>query len=1047
MDRIRQLLCQPDTVLFVGSGISLWSGLPGWSALIEELALFVERAGGDSRLIRSEASRGEYLQAASYGFDNLTKPQIGEFIRLACRYGKARPHEIHKAILSLGPTCFITSNYDNLIEESIRIWKPAEFFRPPVTNRNLTALGEIVHASSVNFIFKPHGDASDSDSIVLTREQYRELLPGGERHAALESLKLLLASRPIIYLGFGLRDPDFVYIRDLLANTYKGGARDHYAIMADVTEPEISWWRRNYGVHLHSYKTTTTSAGNRDHSSLLSLLNDLSRPAAPAVTPDSIAIGSSSALSTLLLSLARHAARLTRHQQIIPELPIRVTEDKRSFPRGTSFSLRRRDFNYRPVKQFLIGGPHQAILIGLPGAGKSYAISRAAAQMGETLHRMCLEETPLESEIIVPVLIDMKMYRGNLQNLIEESLPTGVLRELIDRKWKIRLFVDSFNEMPREHAETKTYEADFSRTFRDIAPSVVIASRTTDGLSNFGFCTYQLDEIDNDYVIAELNRRSVSITGRFKREVLRILQKPFYFQLYVKKEVTLSENPHPREIFDAIFNSLRKAFHARFTSTIDLLGLLQNTAYNSIEQGNEAWTLEYLLQLIRNESIRLRENIEASDVANWLVSQEVLIPYSGTRIAFFHQSVTEFLAATELARQFTINMRSLSAKLAFTRWDQALYLTLSILPAEPSNLFLDEIIRSDLVLALHASKYLEFDRDQVTRRLLDRILTIIDADFDLMHQIAFALEHSLPVSSSHADQLRKLIGAGGTIGGAAAKRIVDIFGSEIKPEIIDSIYANRNDYNYCVNGAAPALAPHIGVEDLLSVQAIVDRAANEVSANSPDEACHGLTSGVAALLKKIEIANVANIFLPPANTPISAARARVLCSYLDRHHSTAALQLAAELLIRGVDKASTAIYFILNFRGEAQIDTSAIDERHVHRLILLILNNDASGWGQRALACVCQARLDLQEIVKTEAEGATGLPRVALIMASGSKSRFDAYWQEMSRIQHSDSNVQSNRDWSLLEEMEVDWTGHEELLVGLIRRCDIEIVSRASRQD
>ena len=69
----------------------------------------------------------------------------------------------------------------------------------------------------------------------MTREQYRQLLPQGERHAALETLKMLLVARPIVYVGFGLRDPDFIYIRDILANTYKGGTRDHYAIMADVS--------------------------------------------------------------------------------------------------------------------------------------------------------------------------------------------------------------------------------------------------------------------------------------------------------------------------------------------------------------------------------------------------------------------------------------------------------------------------------------------------------------------------------------------------------------------------------------------------------------------------------------------------------------------------------------------------------------------------------------------------------------------------------------------------------------------------------------------
>jgi hypothetical protein len=101
MEKLKQILAQEDTVLFIGSGISLWSGLPSWSGLIEELAKFVESTGAKADLVRAEAQRGELLQAASYGFDKLTKQQIGDFIRVACRYGVAKPHEIHKKIVSL----------------------------------------------------------------------------------------------------------------------------------------------------------------------------------------------------------------------------------------------------------------------------------------------------------------------------------------------------------------------------------------------------------------------------------------------------------------------------------------------------------------------------------------------------------------------------------------------------------------------------------------------------------------------------------------------------------------------------------------------------------------------------------------------------------------------------------------------------------------------------------------------------------------------------------------------------------------------------------
>ena len=66
-----------------------------------------------------------------------TRPQIGEFIRKICRLGKAQPQEIHQRLVTLGPRCFITTNYDRLLETSLRQWQPERYYRV-VTNRQLT---------------------------------------------------------------------------------------------------------------------------------------------------------------------------------------------------------------------------------------------------------------------------------------------------------------------------------------------------------------------------------------------------------------------------------------------------------------------------------------------------------------------------------------------------------------------------------------------------------------------------------------------------------------------------------------------------------------------------------------------------------------------------------------------------------------------------------------------------------------------------------------------------------------------------------------------
>jgi hypothetical protein len=643
MEKLKHVLAQDDTVLFIGSGISLWSDLPSWSGMIEELARFVESVGVNAHLVRAEAPKGDLLQAASYGFDKLTKQQIGEFIRAACRYGVAKPHEVHRRIVSLGPRCFVTTNYDNLIEESLRQWQADRFFRGPITNRHLTEMAEIVHARAIDFIFKPHGDAADSESIILTREQYRQLLPQGERQAALESLKMLLASRPVVYLGFSLRDPDFSYVRDLLANTYKGGTRDHYAIMPDVSDAECDYWRRNYGIHLAGYTTTQRPDKTRDHTALLSLLDGLLE----RTTVSSVPAAFDPRAPEVVLALARHAAALARTPKATPEFQIRVHSEPEE-RRDCVIFYEPNKFDEYPVERFLTDGPERALLIGLPGAGKTYALRRAAAELAERLHEACLSDPFDVTTVTVPLLADLKLYRGDLATLVGQMLPKSLPLQDVAQQFKVKIFLDSFNEMPREYWESGSYEMDFKDFANSIGrASLIIASRTNDGLVKLGLPAYCLDQIDDEALAVELQRLGIQIEGRFSSEVRQLLQRPFYFQHVVRGTVELPKEPHPRDFFQAFFENVRKAFAARFNRQFDIEEPLSLAAYDAINRGQEAFPLSELIRVLRTgmETAGLA-CIDVREVTNWLVSYSVLIPHAGGRVAFVHQSVTEYLVVS-----------------------------------------------------------------------------------------------------------------------------------------------------------------------------------------------------------------------------------------------------------------------------------------------------------------------------------------------------------------------------------------------------------------
>jgi hypothetical protein len=1034
MEKLKQVLAQEDTVLFIGSGISLWSGLPSWPRMIEELAKFVESAGGKADLVRAEAERGDLLQAASYGFDKLTPQQIGDFIRAACRYGTAKPHEIHHKIVSFGSRCFVTTNYDNLLEEALRQWQPNRFYPPPVTNRQLTETPKIAAAKALDFVFKPHGDAADSNSIILTREQYRMLLPQGELHHALEALKTLLVSRPVVYLGFGLRDPDFIYVRDILANTYKGGTRDHYAIMPDITDAECDYWRRNYGIHLVCYPTIKLPEGGKDHAGLLSLLDMLLEPA--PVVPSSIlnAFTTEECGPDLVLSLARHAARLARIPKVTPEFPIRVHADSSNHRKNGHFRQGDR-FDHYTIDKFLDDGPERALLVGLPGAGKTYALQQAAARLAEKLHESCLAEPFDEEAIVIPIFVDLKLYRGDLVELVNQTLPPGLPFNEMTQRFRSKIFLDSFNEMPREYWESGSYEGDFSRFTEGLGhSSLIISSRTSDGLGKLEIPAYSLDQIDDNVVGAELTRMGIDIGGRFDREVRWLLQKPFYFKLITSGGVSLPKEAHPRDFYQSFFVEMNRAFVARFGKSFDLEGALSIVAYDAINRGEEAYPLSDLLRILKTsiESSGFAD-IDSRDIANWLVSASILIPHIGARIAFVHQSVTEYLAAKELARRYQATPQVLKEKLLLTRWDQALFLAISLLPETQAEAFFNDVVNADLVLALNAVKYLEVGRDDIVAKLLNIIPDRIDGFEPFESRIEWIVESSLPISEVHEPQLRNLMKLRNTIGGAAVKRLVEIKGAGIKDELLHDFVEARSDYNYCCNGLASALKPFVVPEDVKKLVELADCISGEVTPGSDDGAAHGFTSGVAVLMEDLDIGVIRQAFLPYENfNPVPEIRARILCQILWHQRSTAALELAGELLLRGINKAATGISFIAG-HGESKNELSwasfTID--HLDRLIAIADDPEDDSWALRALKCLCSGRPDLADVVKERAEVRSGLSKASLLYCAAFENDAPIF-EALHELAQMSAKVRMLEPTHLLKQIKVNWAGNEVLFVKLL---------------
>jgi hypothetical protein len=187
--------------------------------------------------------------------------------------------------------------------------------------------------------------------------------------------------------------------------------------------------------------------------------------------------------------------------------------------------------------------------------------------------------------------------------------------------------------------------------------------------------------------------------------------------LVAKGLVDVPANASPRDLFASFVATLQLAFSDRFATDLPLLPIFAKVAYRAIEAESEAFPLVWLADLIATQ-VPDAAAFSASDVVNWLIAREVLIPYTGRRVSFVHQSITEYCAATELARRSRNDTVSLRDTIASKKWDQSLFLALALMEPEAAETVLTEAIKADLSLAINAVRYAEEGQSAAVTRLL-----------------------------------------------------------------------------------------------------------------------------------------------------------------------------------------------------------------------------------------------------------------------------------------------------------------------------------------
>ena len=197
---------------FIGAGVSRLSNYPGWKDLINT---FAEKLGLEPKGEAEDYSSSEYLSIPQKYYYSINKDDKKYYELIDSCLGVERDsNEIHDMILALKPKNIITTNFDELIEQTVS--KHGLFYNVISSDESLK-VGE-----NDRLILKMHGDLK-SRNIVLKEEDY---LNYSEKFKLIENaVKYIFSTNTVVFIGYGVEDYNIKlilnWVRSIQGNNFK----------------------------------------------------------------------------------------------------------------------------------------------------------------------------------------------------------------------------------------------------------------------------------------------------------------------------------------------------------------------------------------------------------------------------------------------------------------------------------------------------------------------------------------------------------------------------------------------------------------------------------------------------------------------------------------------------------------------------------------------------------------------------------------------------------------------------------------------------------
>ncbi len=212
-----------SAAVFAGAGLSIPAGVVNWKGLLRDIARDV---GLDVDRETDLVSVAQYHLNEQGNRHKINQALVSEFS------ARAKSTKNHEILASLPIRTYWTTNYDTLLEDALKAAGKTPDVKSTPANLTITA------PKRDAVVYKMHGDVSQPDKAVVTRDDYEHY--SRDRQLFSTALQGDLVSKTFLFAGFSFTDPNLDHVMSRVRVLLGQNVRTHYCLMRRVQRSDFT---------------------------------------------------------------------------------------------------------------------------------------------------------------------------------------------------------------------------------------------------------------------------------------------------------------------------------------------------------------------------------------------------------------------------------------------------------------------------------------------------------------------------------------------------------------------------------------------------------------------------------------------------------------------------------------------------------------------------------------------------------------------------------------------------------------------------------------